>query len=282
MRSSIGISLDCLKLSGILLSAGMFGVACGGADGADPSPFAQPTNRASSASSEASTSAASTPASTAPPRSYPAATPAAARAVPSGATPTTTASAAASNGSDEPAPVNTSRAGSERTPPQTNIGATPPQAAADDHASGDDHEGGDNNDDDGGDDNTGASPAVSSNPPRANVPPASPPPVSPPPPSPPPANPPPADAVGFDAQIFPILSANCARCHAGGGLPPLASSNIDTAFDTARGLAGRIVSLVGAGDMPPDTCSGPPGSNGCVSAADFALIQNWVNAGTPR
>jgi hypothetical protein len=34
--------------------------------------------------------------------------------------------------------------------------------------------------------------------------------------------------------------------------------------------------------MPADTCSGLPGSNGCVSSANFALIQQWLNGGTPR
>ena len=76
--------------------------------------------------------------------------------------------------------------------------------------------------------------------------------------------------------------ANCSRCHANGGLPQLANANIETAFNAAQREAGEIVALIRDGEMPADTCNGAPGSNGCVSTADFALIQQWVNSGTPR
>jgi hypothetical protein len=75
---------------------------------------------------------------------------------------------------------------------------------------------------------------------------------------------------------------NCSRCHANGGLPQLANANIETAFNAARREARDIVELIQDGEMPADTCNGPPGSNGCVSSADFALIRQWVNGGTLR
>jgi hypothetical protein len=44
----------------------------------------------------------------------------------------------------------------------------------------------------------------------------------------------------------------------------------------------EIIELIRDGEMPADTCRGAPGSNGCVSVADFNLIQRWVAAGTPE
>ena len=87
--------------------------------------------------------------------------------------------------------------------------------------------------------------------------------------------------IGFDT-IHPILVSNCAGCHANGPLPRLANANIETAFSAAQSRAAQIVNLVSSGIMPAGSCDGPPGSDGCVSAADFDLIQQWVSAGAPR
>jgi hypothetical protein len=65
-------------------------------------------------------------------------------------------------------------------------------------------------------------------------------------------------------------------------LPNLASANIDTAFNTSVRESGEIVELIADGEMPADTCSGPPGSAGCVSVASFNVIREWVAAGRPR
>jgi mono/diheme cytochrome c family protein len=103
------------------------------------------------------------------------------------------------------------------------------------------------------------------------------------PPAPDPGNPPPpADAVTFTADIRPILVANCGRCHASGGLPQFASANAATGFDVAFRERNSIVSEIRNGNMPADTCNGDPGSAGCVSVADFNLIQQWVAAGAPE
>jgi hypothetical protein len=129
----------------------------------------------------------------------------------------------------------------------------------DDDGGGDDDDGDDDDDDDG----TG---------------------VTPPDPGPPPANPgnPPADAITFAADIRPILVANCGRCHASGGLPQFASANAATGYDVAFRERNNIVSEIRSGNMPADTCNGAPGSNGCVSVADFNVIQQWVAAGAPE
>lgn len=102
-------------------------------------------------------------------------------------------------------------------------------------------------------------------------------------PPPNPGNPPPnAGAVTFTNDIRPILLANCGRCHASGGLPQFASANAATGYAVAFRERNEIISEIRSGGMPEDTCDGPPGSNGCVSVADFALIQQWVAAGAPE
>jgi hypothetical protein len=37
------------------------------------------------------------------------------------------------------------------------------------------------------------------------------------------------------------------------------------------------------GEMPLGTCGGgAPGSSGCMSLTDFQLVNDWVEAGTPK
>jgi hypothetical protein len=138
----------------------------------------------------------------------------------------------------------------------------------DDDSDDDDDDGADDDDDDGGgdddDDDTGVTPPDPGTPPVT------------------PGNPPPADAITFTADIRPILVTNCGRCHASGGLPQFASANAATGYDVAFRERNSIVSEIRSGNMPADTCNGSPGSNGCVSVADFNLIQQWVAAGAPE
>jgi hypothetical protein len=89
--------------------------------------------------------------------------------------------------------------------------------------------------------------------------------------------------VTFTNDIRPILVDNCGRCHASGGLPAFASANASTAFNVAVSERSSIVREITAGDMPADTCNGgAPGTAGCVSTADLALIRAWIAAGTPQ
>ncbi len=97
-----------------------------------------------------------------------------------------------------------------------------------------------------------------------------------------------AGTVSF-ADIHPILVTNCGRCHAEDtglglllGLPPFASADVDVAFEAAVGYRPAILGQINAGVMPADTCDGPPGSPGCVSVADFALLRKWFASGSPR
>jgi hypothetical protein len=127
----------------------------------------------------------------------------------------------------------------------------------DDNGGDDDDDDGDDDDDD--DDGAGATPA----------------------PTPPPANPSP-DAVTFTADIRSILLDNCGRCHASGGLPRFASNDAASSFDVAFQERNSIIQEIQSGNMPADTCNGAPGSNGCVSVADFNLIRQWVADGAPE
>lgn len=135
----------------------------------------------------------------------------------------------------------------------------------DDDGGGDDDSGSDD-DDEGSDDGDG----TGVTPPGPGNPPAEP-------------NPPPApDTVTFTDDIRPILLSNCGRCHASGRLPQLASADAATAYDVAFRERDEIVSEIRSGSMPADTCDGAPGSDGCVSSDDFALIQQWVAEGAPE
>lgn len=125
----------------------------------------------------------------------------------------------------------------------------------------DDQDDDDDADDDDGDDNVDVTPPT----PGAGVPDPS------------------ATPVTFTSDIRALLVNNCGRCHASGGLPAFASPNASTAFNVAVSERNAIVREITGGDMPADTCNGgAPGTAGCVSTADLALIRAWIAAGTPQ
>jgi hypothetical protein len=65
-------------------------------------------------------------------------------------------------------------------------------------------------------------------------------------------------------------------------LPQFASADAARGYDVAFAERNSIVNEIRGGDMPADTCNGAPGTSGCVSVADFELIQQWVAAGAPE
>jgi len=98
-----------------------------------------------------------------------------------------------------------------------------------------------------------------------------------------PANPgTPAELVTFTTDIRDILLDNCGRCHSSGRLPNFAAADPASSYDVAVRERDEIVELIAAGEMPADTCRGAPGTNGCVSVANFNLIRQWVAAGVPE
>jgi hypothetical protein len=90
------------------------------------------------------------------------------------------------------------------------------------------------------------------------------------------------ETVGFEADVYPILKTNCGSCHANGFLPRFANANVDTAYGVAVDLSDTIVDLIASGDMPPACAGRDPGGQGCVSAANFELIQDWVEDDMPE
>lgn len=93
------------------------------------------------------------------------------------------------------------------------------------------------------------------------------------------------EAVTYTKDIQPILVAQCSPCHStlGDGGHNAASSYAD-----AVRVSATIINEIRTGGMPATGngnagCRrGAPGSPGCVSVADFALIQEWVANGTPQ
>jgi hypothetical protein len=105
------------------------------------------------------------------------------------------------------------------------------------------------------------------------------------------APPPPADAgaaaVRF-ADVLPILVANCGSCHGTGrgGLPQFAVADEAAAFAATQALSNNapvstriIARAVTARTMPPSCGGGALGTGTCLSAADAAELQAWVNQG---
>jgi hypothetical protein len=94
-----------------------------------------------------------------------------------------------------------------------------------------------------------------------------------------------AAAVSYAQDIQPILLAICSRCHA---TDNDGNHNAATSYADAVRVSARIVRELNSGGMPASGkgnqgCNGGrPGATGCVSAADFDLIQRWIAAGTPE
>jgi len=95
-----------------------------------------------------------------------------------------------------------------------------------------------------------------------------------------------ADSVVTYSQVIqPILQADCSPCHAGQGR---GGHNAATSYADAVRVAERITSDITSGSMPASGSGNvgcrraAPGSPGCVSVADLALIKEWVAAGKPQ
>ena len=101
------------------------------------------------------------------------------------------------------------------------------------------------------------------------------------------------DLVSFDDDIHPILVAKCNPCHATPTVftPGHAAADPNAAFAATQGMSldqpvyERILARTSGEDpggfMPPSDvgCMGPLGSEGCLTVAEFDLIQLWVEQG---
>jgi len=92
-----------------------------------------------------------------------------------------------------------------------------------------------------------------------------------------------SDEISFQADIRPIFLASCSACHAAGNLPNFASPDAAASYRVAARESEEILEVLEEGEMPLGTCSGgAPGTSGCVSMADFQLVSDWVEAGSPE
>ena len=94
-----------------------------------------------------------------------------------------------------------------------------------------------------------------------------------------------AALVSYARDIQPILLASCSPCHS---TDRDGRHNAATSYADAVRVSADIVREISSGGMPESGngnqgCNGgDPGDPGCVSAADFALLQQWIAAGTPQ
>ena len=107
--------------------------------------------------------------------------------------------------------------------------------------------------------------------------------------------------VAFSDDIHPILLAKCGAsgCHDGSQAPILpghGAADVQQAYDATRSISPtgepvyeRILTRISTTEpnymMPPSfanpPCRGTIGTPGCISEAELALIQEWIDAGAP-
>jgi hypothetical protein len=105
------------------------------------------------------------------------------------------------------------------------------------------------------------------------------------------------NAVSFAEDIHPILLAKCSGsgsgCHSTANpfLPGHAQPDVADAYEATQSMSTlgvpvyERIAIRGSGAGPagfmPPSCSGPVGSEGCLTEEELALIQAWVAADAP-
>jgi hypothetical protein len=97
--------------------------------------------------------------------------------------------------------------------------------------------------------------------------------------------------VSFAADIHPIFEAACAPCHT---VANYAGHNVggelDQAYEDAVRLGAMLVQRIDGGGMPPSDApepyncpdGGQPGDEGCLTVAQVALVQTWIDQCYPQ
>jgi len=98
--------------------------------------------------------------------------------------------------------------------------------------------------------------------------------------------------VSFSRDIHPIFVQRCGPCHVseGFGGHNVGGPDVAAAYSDAVREASNVISLINGNGMPPSYAPVPnncadgdgPGDPGCVSVADFGLIQTWIAQCYPR
>ena len=99
--------------------------------------------------------------------------------------------------------------------------------------------------------------------------------------------------VSFAADIHPIFEASCGPCHVTDGSGGHnVGGELATAYADAVRAGQTLILRVDGGGMPPPYAPEPnncgdeggdqPGDPGCLSVAQVALIQNWIDQCFPQ
>jgi mono/diheme cytochrome c family protein len=94
------------------------------------------------------------------------------------------------------------------------------------------------------------------------------------------------EPVSWNGQIAPIVSKKCVGCHQPGGIAPMSLED----YATAKAYSGEMLAKVTDGTMPPwgarstDECTPPDAfkDDPTLTSDEFALLQQWVQAGAPE
>jgi hypothetical protein len=82
--------------------------------------------------------------------------------------------------------------------------------------------------------------------------------------------------VSYSQQVWPIINSNCTGCHSGGA--PQGNVSLENYDDIV--IAANNGSLLGV-IKHEDGWSPMPKGGGKLSDCNIAIIENWVNDGTP-
>jgi hypothetical protein len=103
----------------------------------------------------------------------------------------------------------------------------------------------------------------------------------------------PIGRVSFEADLHPIFEVACNPCHVTlGTAGHNVGGELNAAYDDAVRLGSRLVSRINGGGMPPSDAEPPyncgavgggqPGDEGCLTVAQVALVQAWIDQCYPR
>jgi uncharacterized membrane protein len=81
-----------------------------------------------------------------------------------------------------------------------------------------------------------------------------------------------APAPGFSAEVAPLVSAHCSKCHAPGGVAE------KVPFDGYD----QIVTVAGDMKLELETCQMPPDPEPALTASDRHILFAWIACGAPN